>query len=94
MTTPKPTPKPTLDELQKTHEAALDDLLARRTGKGSDSDWALVRALVHKAVHLTAERKAAEYCAIATFLAEMITHAHGLCHPGDRADASHGENVH
>ena len=85
---------PTLDELQKTHEAALDDFLSRLTGKGSDSDWALARALVHRATHLVADRKAAEFCAVATYLAEMISHAHGLCHPGDRADASHGEKVH
>jgi hypothetical protein len=85
---------PTLDELQKSHEAALDDFLARRRGQGTDADWALVRALIHKAVHLGAERKAAEYCAIATFLAEMIGHAHGLFHPGDRGDASHGSHMH
>ena len=85
---------PTIDELQKAHESRLDDLLARLAGKGTDSDWALVRALVHRAMHLAAERKAAEYCAIATFLAEMIGHAHGLCHPGDPAAASHGGNMH
>jgi hypothetical protein len=85
---------PSIDELQKTHEAALDDFLARQAGKGTDSDWALVRALVHRATHLVADRKAAEFCAIATYLAEMINHAHGLCHPGDRADASHGDKVH
>ena len=85
---------PTLDELQKTHEAAVDQLLARLGGKGSDADWALVRALVHRAVHFAAERKPAEYCALATFLAEMIGHGHGLMHPGDRSDASHGRDVH
>ena len=84
----------TIEELQKSHEAALDDLLARLAGRGTDSDWALVRALVHRAVHVAAERKAAAYCAVATLLAEMIGHAHGLCHPGDRADASHGVKVH
>ena len=94
MSTPKPTSKPTIDELQKHHEAALDDFLTRLAGKGADSDWALVRALVHRAVHLSAERTAAEYCAVATFLAEMIGHAHGLCHPEDRADASHDDRVH
>jgi hypothetical protein len=91
---------PSIDELQKSHEAALDAFLksyaaqAKLSGQGTDSDWALVRALVHRAVHLAADRKAGEYCAMATFLAEMIGHAHGLFHPGDRADASHGANVH
>ncbi|HEY0710905.1 MAG TPA: hypothetical protein VGG33_29150 [Polyangia bacterium] len=85
---------PTVEELQTQHEAAIDGLLARLTGKGTDSDWALVRALIHRAVHVSAERKAAEYCAVATFLAEMIGHAHSLHHPGDRADASHEGRVH
>jgi hypothetical protein len=84
---------PTIDELQKEHEAALDTALGGRKGQGSDSDWALARALVHKAVHLVAERKAAEFCAVATLFAEMITHAHGLLHPGDRASPSHRSAV-
>jgi hypothetical protein len=84
----------TNEELQSEHEAAVDRLLAERAGRGKDSDWALVRALVHRAVHLTSERKAAEYCAVATLLAEMITHAHDVLHPGDRNAPSHGAGVH
>jgi hypothetical protein len=84
---------PTIEELQNQHEAALEAALAGLKGKGSDSDWALARALVHKAVHLVAERKAAEFCAIATLLADMIGHAHGLLHPGDRAAPSHRSGV-
>jgi hypothetical protein len=83
----------TIEELQKQHEAALDPVLAGLRGKNTDSDWALARALVHKAVHLVAERKAAEFCAVATLLADMIGHAHGLLHPGDRAAASHRSDV-
>jgi hypothetical protein len=84
---------PTIDELQKQHEAALELAMAAWTGKGSESDWALARALVHKAVHLVAERKAAEFCAVATLLGEMIGHAHSLLHPGDRAAPSHRSAV-
>ena len=84
----------TIDELQNAHEAALAPVLAGLSGKGSDSDWALVRALIHRAVHLAAERKAAEYCAVSTLLAEMIGHAHGLMHPGDRSASSHRGDVH
>ena len=85
---------PTIEELQKAHEDALDALIGRLAGKGRDSDWALVRALVHRSTHLVADRKAGEFCAYATFLADMINHAHGLLHPGDRAAASHSENMH
>jgi hypothetical protein len=79
-----------LDDLQKQHEGALAPALAALTGKGKDSDFALARALIHKAVHLVAEQKAAEFCAVATFLAEMIGHAHGFMHPGDKGAPDHG----
>ncbi len=72
----------TIDDLQKAHEQVLAPTLAGLTGRGGDSDWALVRALVHRAVHIAAERKAGEFCAVATLLSEMITHAHDLQHPG------------
>jgi hypothetical protein len=79
----------TMDELEKGHDAALETLLRQRAGKGGDSDWALVRSLVHRAVHLCAERKAGEFCAVATLFAEMINHAHELLHPGNRDAPSH-----
>ena len=84
----------TPDELQKQHEAALTAVIAGLAGKGRASDWALARALVHKAVHLVADQRADEFCAVATFLAEMITHAHGLLHPGDPAAPAHGAMTH
>jgi hypothetical protein len=71
----------TRDEMQKAHEAALTTALGQLAGKGKDSDWALIRALVHKAVHLAQDRKAGEFCAIATLLAEMTQHAHAVMHP-------------
>jgi hypothetical protein len=80
----------TIEELQKEHEAALTGTIEGRVGKGKDSDFALARALVHKAIHLVADRKAGEFCAVATFLAEMIGHAHGILHPGDRSAPDHG----
>jgi hypothetical protein len=80
----------TTDDLQKQHEAELAAVLTRLSGKGKESDWALVRALVHKAVHVAADRKAAEFCAVATLLAEMVGHAHDVLHPGDRSTAGTG----
>jgi hypothetical protein len=81
------------DDLQKQHEAALDQALSKLVGRGTESDWALVRALVHKAVHLAADRKAGEFCAVATLMAEMIGHAHGVMHPSNRPGA-HGDVLH
>jgi hypothetical protein len=91
--TPPATP-PSTDQLQSAHEAALAPLITARAGQGTTSDWALVRALVHRAVHVAAERKAGEYCAVATLLAEMITHAHEVMHPGDRSAPDHTRPVH
>lgn len=82
------------DELQKQHEARLDGLLREVGSRGQESDWALVRALIHKAIHVAAERKAAEFCAVATFLAEQTGHAHQLLHGGDKPAAAHDDFVH
>lgn len=83
---------PTVAELQKAHEGKLDEVLRELGGRGRESDWALVRALIHKAVHFNAEGKAGEFCAIATFLAEQTGHAHKLLHGGE--PAAHGDFLH
>jgi hypothetical protein len=83
-----------LEELQKQHEAELTTTIAGLAGKGSESDWALARALVHKAVHLVADGRSQEFCAVATLLAEMIGHAHGIMHPADSAAPAHSARSH
>jgi hypothetical protein len=75
----------TRDEMQKGHEAALDTAIRHLVGASRDSDWALIRALVHKAIHLAHDR-GAEYCSVATLLAEMIQHAHAVIHPAHPRD--------
>ena len=82
------------DELQKQHEARVDEVLRAIGGRSRESDWALVRALIHKAVHFNADRKAGEFCAMATFLAEQTGHAHNLLHGGDKPTASHDDFKH
>jgi hypothetical protein len=84
----------TVNELQKSHESKLEELLRVIGGKSRESDWALVRALIHKAVHFNADRKAGEFCALATFLAEQTGHAHSLLHGGDKPTASHDDFTH
>ena len=84
----------TVDELQKKHEAKLDEVLRAIGGRSRESDWALVRALIHKAVHFNADRKAGEFCALATFLAEQTGHAHQLLHGGDKSTAPHDDFNH
>jgi hypothetical protein len=84
----------TVDELQKGHEARISALVTELVGRGGDSDHALVRALIHRAIHLAAERKVVEFCGVATFLAEMISHAHQLLHGGDTTAPAHRDVVH
>jgi hypothetical protein len=83
-----------VDELQKQHEGRLSALLTELGGRGGESDLALVRALIHRGIHLAAERKAIEFCALATFLGEMIGHAHQLLHGGDKSAPVHHDVVH
>jgi hypothetical protein len=84
----------TQEEAQKAHEQAIAELLDKRTG-APESDWALVRALIHKAVHLAADRKAGEFCAVAILLAEMTQHAHQLMHPaGQSSPQQHDSYMH
>ena len=84
----------TVGEMQKAHETKLDELLRETGGRSRESDWALVRALIHKAVHFNADRKAGEFCALATFLAEQTGHAHKLLHGGDQPSAGHDDFLH
>jgi hypothetical protein len=83
-----------LDDLQKQHEARLDAILTELGGRGGDSDLALVRALVHKAVHFAAAGKSVQFCALATFLGEMIGHAHQLQHGADQSAPAHHDVIH
>ena len=83
-----------VDDLQRDHEARISTLVAELVGRGADSDVALVRGLIHRAVHVAAERKLLEFCRLATFLAEMIGHAHQLLHGADQAAPAHRDVVH
>ncbi|HEY4188283.1 MAG TPA: hypothetical protein VGP07_24625 [Polyangia bacterium] len=83
-----------IDDLQKQMEARLAPAIAELAGAGKESDLALVRALIHRGVHLLAERRAGEFCALATYVAEMLGHAHGLMHGADPAGPAHTDRVH
>lgn len=83
-----------VDDLQKQHEARLDAFLQELAGGGQTSDLALARALIHRGVHLAIDRRAGEFCALATYLAEMVGHAHGLMHGADPGSGKHDDAVH
>jgi hypothetical protein len=83
-----------IDDIQKQMEARLAPAIEELGGAGKDSDVALARALIHRGVHLLAERRAGEFCGLATYLAEMVGHAHGLMHGADPAAPAHGDRPH
>jgi hypothetical protein len=56
--------------------------------------WLVTRALVHRAVHFATEKPGVEFCALATYLGEMITHAHKLAHGENPKAQSHKDVVH
>ncbi len=66
-------------QIQDAFETELSTITGRLVGRGAEEDWALVRALVHKAVHVAAERRG-DYCAISLLFAEMLQHSHQLMH--------------
>ncbi len=56
--------------------------------------WAIVRGLIHRAVHYATERPGVDFCALATYLGEQIGHAHKLAHGENPRSTKHKENVH
>jgi hypothetical protein len=83
-----------LDDLQKQHEARLDEFVRELARGGQESDLALARALIHRGVHLAIDRRAGEFCALVTYLCDMVGHAHGLMHGADPASGKHDDVVH
>src|SRR5207237_9202835 len=56
--------------------------------------WVMARGLVHRAVHYAAEKPGVEYCALASYLGEMVGHAHKLMHGDNPKATSHKDMVH
>jgi hypothetical protein len=81
------------DELEAAAGKMLEELARRFADLGSDARWRVARAFIHRAVHDAATNKV-DFCVLATYLAEMIPHAHGLMHGADPASPKHREVVH
>jgi hypothetical protein len=61
---------------------------------GAEMRWSVTRALIHRAVHFGTEQPGVEFCTLATYLAEMVGHAHKLAHGENPKAASHRDLVH
>jgi hypothetical protein len=59
-----------------------------------DAGWPVIKALIHRAVHLAAQSRSAEFCTLAAYLGEMVGHAHGLMHGNDPKAAVHADHLH
>ena len=79
-------------------EARVGELIQRLSTEfadlGGELRWSIVRALIHRAVHYATERPGVDFCALATYLGEMVGHAHKLAHGDNPGAASHRDVVH
>jgi hypothetical protein len=77
-------------------EAKISDAISRLEKEFDGTPqlrYAIVRGLIHRAVHYATEKPGVDFCALATYLSEQIGHAHQLAH-GDKNSPKHKENVH
>lgn len=56
--------------------------------------WAIVRGLIHRAVHHATEKQGVDFCALASYLGEMVGHAHKLAHGDNPKAPAHKDFVH
>ncbi len=83
------------DELNQQVERLIGQLTREFADLGDEARWRITRALLHRAVHFATAQPGVDYCALATYLAEMIGHAHQLAHGKDeRAHKTPGHLVH
>ncbi len=78
-------------------EARITEAVARLEKEFAETPhmrWAIVRGLIHRAVHYAVEQPGVDFCALATYLGEQIGHAHKLAHGDNPRSAKHKENVH
>lgn len=80
-------------------EARVDEAIARLSKDfsdlGAEVRWAVARALIHRGVHhATLPGGGVEYCTVATYLGEMIVHAHKIAHGDNPKAQTHSSFVH
>ena len=71
-------------------EARLGEMINRVAHEfadmGDELRWSMTRALIHRGVHFACDRPGVEFCALATYLGDMVGHAHRIAH-GDNPKA-------
>ena len=79
-------------ELRGEMESRIDQQIEALRVRYAGNEWLLVRVLVDRALHLAGRVKGVEFCNLATYLGQMVGHAHELVHGGGEAHRT--ENVH
>ncbi len=79
-------------------EARVGELMQRVAADFADLGpslrWEVTRAYIHRAVHFATERPGVDFCALATYLADMVTHAHRIAHGDNPKAPTHNDLKH
>jgi hypothetical protein len=79
-------------------ETRADDLIQRLAAEFKDLEgdlrWSVTRALIHRAIHFGTDQPGLEFCTLATYLGEMVGHAHKLAHGDNPKANSHKDLTH
>ena len=70
----------------------IDEVATDFADLGKFLRWSLAQSLIHRAIHFAAERSEldnVEFCTVATYLGEMISHAHELLHENEPEPPHH-----
>ena len=84
------------EQLDARVQKFIDELSADFADLGESLRWTLSQSLIHQAIHYAAERSeldGVEFCTVATYLGEMIGHAHELMHDSE-PELPHHKFVH
>ena len=85
------------DDLEGRVNAMIEQLTREFGDLGGEMRWSIARALVHRAVHFSSDggaQSGVEFCALATYLGEMVGHAHKLAHGDNPKAPVHKDFVH
>ena len=82
------------DELEARINELIHKLAHEFADLGEDLRWGMTRGLIHRAVHFATERPGVEFCALATYLGDMVGHGHRIAHGDNPRAPAHNDLKH
>lgn len=85
------------DELEARVAEAAARLAQDFADLGAEARWLVARALIHRGVHFAVDqdgKKGVEFCTVASYLGDMVGHAHKVAHGDNPKGAAHRDSVH